>query len=373
MNIGIDVSLLSNEWDGIGTYILSELKYIANENTNDIFYLYSNKPVIIDLNISRNFIVREDNTNGHLKWLLTKLKKHLIEDKIDVFWQPNFLLPYRIKGMKLIVTVHDLSGYAYMEFASMKNNIAHRLFLKRTCKCADRILAISKSCMEDIEKYLRIPSHKIKVIYNGMKMFNEEFVKAINFEEVISKYELLKKEYLLFVGTLSPRKNDKVMVDAYIKYRDNGGKRKLVLAGGIAKNSTDTVKFIKRCKYANDIILTGYIDEKTKIALYYCAKLVLYPSRLEGFGLPLLEAMQAEVPVITSKVSCMPEIAMDAAIYLNNIDDSSELAKRIFEVENMDYSEERRLIENGKRRVAYFDSLDYRKKTLEEIRKICLY
>lgn len=104
---------------------------------------------------------------------------------------------------------------------------------------------------------------------------------------------------------------------------------------------------------------------KKREILYYNASMLLFPSRIEGFGFPLLEAMQAQIPVITSNCSCMPEIAKDAAIYLNNIDNSKEMSECIFEVERMDDTTRYTIIRSGLRRVEYFDAMNYSQLVLD--------
>lgn len=368
MRIGIDVSLLSSQYDGIGTYIYNQLVYFHESDEKNQYFLYSNLPLVKDVPQDERFIMRTENHRGHLRWLLTVLPSRIRKDKIDVFWQPNFIFPYRISGTKSVVTVHDLSAYSYTEFSSVKANITHKLLLKPTCHKADRILAISNACKEEIIKCLQVDAGKITTIYNGKKMFSEEPLEAENME-CLKKYKLEKNGYLLFVGTLSPRKNDEVIANAYLAYRQHGGKKKIVFAGSVAEKSRLIKEKLECCAYSEDIVFTGYVTDAEKQALYYQAAMLLYPSRLEGFGLPLLEAMQAKIPVITAAVSSMPEIAQDAAIYLNNIDDAKELAQRIFQVEQLSQEERQQLIEKGLARVAYFDKMDYRKLTLEAIQK----
>lgn len=367
MRIGIDVSLLSGQYDGIGIYIFNQLVYLHENNDDNEYYLYSNLPLVNLPKLDDRFYLRVDNLSGHLIWLLRHLPQKLKNDKIDVFWQPNFIFPHRIKGMKNIVTIHDLSAYAYTEFSSTKANITHRLLLKPTCKKADKILAISNNCKSEIIRYLSADADKIITIYNGKKLLSGCPTDENEISNCLKQYNIKKNEYLLFVGTLSPRKNDEVIVNAYFNYLKRGGTKKLVIAGNIAAKSTHIKDLISNSEYKENIILTGYITDKEKDIFYYNAFLSLYPSRLEGFGFPLLEAMQARIPVITSNTSCMPEIAQDAAVYLNNIDDYIELADRIFDVENMTELQREELIKKGLKRVEFFEGIDYRKKTLEAI------
>ncbi|CZQ91278.1 glycosyltransferase family 4 protein [Trichococcus collinsii] len=371
MRIGIDVSVLCNQWDGIGAYLMEVLSYVQNDTTDDSFFLYADRELATELNLDNRFTLHIDKGSNHLLWLLTKLPKYAKRDQLDVFWQPNFILPFRIKGMRNVVSVHDMSAYAYSEYASVKTNITHKLFLKPTCQMADRILAISNNGAEEIVQNLKNTGSKIQTIYIGKKMF-ENGLDATQEEcdRFLNKYNIALENYLLFVGTLSPRKNADVIIKGYIEYREHGGQKKLVLAGNIADKSKNVRQFIEDSSFKDDIILTGYVSEKEKRILYYHAAMMLFPSRLEGFGFPLLEAMQAGIPVITSNVSCMPEIAKDAAVYLNNIDSWEELSEHIFEVENMDKNHREQILIKGLGRVAFFDSQNYCKETYETLHSV---
>lgn len=368
MRVGIDVSVLCNQWDGIGTYTLDVLNYIIRCTTNHEFFLYADRKLVADLPLNKRFHLNVDNGSNHLLWLLTKLPKYAKRDKLDVFWQPNFILPFRVKGMRNIVNVHDMSAYAYSEYASTKTNITHKLFLKPTCEKADAILAISNNGAEEIIKRFPKEKNKVKTIYIGKKMFaNGLDANEADVKECLTHFHVQPQNYLLFVGTLSPRKNAEVIVKGYFKYRDQGGKKKLVLAGNISAKSENVKSLIEASEYRDDVIIAGYVSDLQKRIFYYHAAMLLFPSRLEGFGFPILEAMQAEIPVITSNCSCMPEIAGDAAIYLNDINSPDEMASRIFDVEQMSLIDRENLIELGKKRVQYFDQMNYPQLVLQEL------
>ena len=373
MKIGIDISVLCNQWDGVGAYTFDILEYIKSIDTKEhTFYLYADRPLAKNMIFDDRFILNISNGNNHLFWLLFKLPKLLKRDKLDVFWQPNFVLPYKIGKMRNIVTVHDMSAYAYTEFAPWKTNIVHKLFLPLTCKYADKILTISNNAKSEIMKYLHVPNYKIQVIYNGKKMFKDGLsVSEEKCNSYLSSIGVSGKKYALFVGTLSPRKNDVVIIQAFLDYAKKYDDLYLILAGNIAKKSNRVKSIIDNSIYKNRIKVLGYISEIEKRILYYNASVLLYPSRLEGFGFPLLEGMQAQIPVITSNVSCMPEIAQDAAIYLNNIDDYKELSEKIRLAVTLSKSDKDTLVQKGLERVKYFDSLDYQRLTYNEIISIC--
>lgn len=368
MRIGIDVSSLCSNWDGIGTYVMDMVNYLSKLDCDDKFYLYSNVKTVVPLPESDKFVICADRCGNHLMWMDTRLPKYMKRDRLDVFWQPNYLMPIKVSGIKNVVTIHDMSAYSYSEYASTKTNITHKLFLKLTCKKADTILAISNNGAEEIIKSFPKEKNKVKTIYIGKKMFaNGLDANEADVKECLSYFHVQPKNYLLFVGTLSPRKNAEVIVKGYFKYRNQGGKKKLVLAGNISAKSENVKILIEASEYRDDVIIAGYVSDLQKRIFYYHAAMLLFPSRLEGFGFPILEAMQAEIPVITSNCSCMPEIAGDAAIYLNDIDSPDEMASRIFDVEQMSLIDRENLIELGKKRVQYFDQMNYPQLVLQEL------
>lgn len=370
MRIGIDISSLCNQWDGIGTYTLDVIRYIVSHSSEDEYFLYAKRGILTELDLDKRFHLHTDNEKSHLFWLLTHLPRYAKRDRLDVLWQPNYILPFRVRGMRNVVTVHDMSAYAYREFASVATNITQKVFLKRTCKLADTILAISRNGAADMEKYIPEAKGKTEIIYNGKRLFKNDLdASEQECNNCLKKYGIEKNEYLLFVGTLSPRKNAEVIIKGYFNYRDQGGTKKLVLAGKIAPTCEHIRYLIEESKYREDIVVAGYISELEKRIFYYHASMLLFPSRLEGFGFPLLEAMQAQIPVITSNCSCMPEIAGDAAVYINDINSPNELSTRIFDVEKMDEELKALLIKRGLERVRYFDEMNYPKRTLQELTK----
>jgi len=363
MRIGIDISVLCYQWDGIGTLVFDFLNYINGLDDGDQYFLYADRPTKVDLALDKRFTIHTANGNNHMLWLLFILPKYIKNDKLDFFWQPNFIFPFKIKNVKNIIHVHDMSAYAYTNYAPRNTVIAHKLFLKTSCKKAYKILAISNNGKKEIEHRLKVNPAKIKVIYIGKKMFPKgEDASESDVDIVLNKFGIHNKEYILFVGTLSPRKNANILIQAYLEYRKNGGKKKLMLAGNIAAKCEFLRDVINSSPYKNDIIFAGYVNDLEKRVLYFNAFSLLFPSRLEGFGYPLLEGMQAEIPVITSRVSCMPEIASDAAIYLDDIDDWKALSECIFRVETMNDDELKNIVKKGKERVDYFDNMSYLRK-----------
>ena len=185
-------------------------------------------------------------------------------------------------------------------------------FLKRT----NRIVTVSEFTKQDVVQHYKIDASKIDVCYNGCR---EEF-KPINLEE---RKEILMKNtegvpYFLYVGAVHPRKNVHRLIEAFDAFKkQNNTPFKLLICGRFAWQTGEVKAAFDKADYQKDIIFTGYVSDEEVVRLTAAAHAFIYVSNFEGFGLPILEAMQCDVPVITSNTSSMPEVAGDAAILVN--------------------------------------------------------
>ncbi len=319
MRIGIDARTLSYEHTGIPIFVHDVLQYWSEYKKDDEYYLYSNRDLNVDFELGDNWHIVIDKHRFGGIWVQTRLRRLLKRDKIEAFWEPMNFLPARIKGVSYYVTVHDLAVYLFPKFGAVTDSILERLLLKKSCKRADKIIAISESTKRDIATHLGIQDEKIEVIYNGDSPYKN---KAVSYsedtgKEILSKWNLIKREYLLFVGTIEPRKNVGTIVAAYEQLRDTGEYTgKLVIAGKKGWKCNNIIEKICNSRYRDDIIVTGYVSETEKECLYRNAKCLVFPSLYEGFGFPILEAMSVDLPVVTGEVSSMPEIGRDAVFYV---------------------------------------------------------
>jgi glycosyltransferase involved in cell wall biosynthesis len=258
-----------------------------------------------------------------------------------------------------------MSSYLFPKYASWKTVIMEKLYMRRTCIRADKIICISYATKKDLINTFSINKNKVRVIYNGDTPYKKESKININkTNEIFGKYNI-SRGYFLFLGSISPRKNIETILRAYEVYREEGFKDKLVIAGKIAWKNKKINRLIKNSKYKDDIIVAGYVDEVEKEVLYRNADALLFPSLYEGFGFPILEAMSVGTIVITSNISSMPEVAKNAALYLNNLFDYKELADLMIKAVNMDKIQKDNMIELGYKRVALFNRRTTAKLTYE--------
>lgn len=260
----------------------------------------------------------------------------LFNDKSDIYHFFNFIVPPRIKG-KVITTIHDMTYKLYPETMAKNNLKRIENDIEYSVNRADKIITVSESSKKDILKFLDVDESKIEVVYNGVEYdkFNKSYVEEEK-SKVRQKYNLPRK-YILYMGTLEPRKNIESIIEAFGLYKTKNNlvskDIKLVIAGKKGWLFESIFNLVSKLSLKDEVVFTDYVDENDKPLIYKMADLFLFPSLYEGFGIPVLEAMASSVPVITSNVSSLPEVAGDAAILVEP-KDTEAIAKYINEITN---------------------------------------
>jgi len=284
-------------------------------------------------------------------------------NEIDVYFNPHFFIAPLTKKCKKVITFHDLSFEHYPEFFSWRKR-AWQKFLMNTreeANRADKIIAVSQSTKNDLINLYKIKENKIEVVHSGVgkefKLINKDILLR---DKIREKYNLPEK-FILYFGTIEPRKNLIGLINAFEFIKDE--EYKLVIAGTKGWLYQDIFKAAHQSKKRNKIIFTGFVEEKDKPYLYNLASLFVYPSFFEGFGFPPLEAMACGVPVIASINSSLPEVVGNAGLMINpkNID---ELAWSI-EIVLDDNVLRESLIRKGIKQAQKFSWQNCAKKTLK--------
>lgn len=371
--IGIDGRGLDLKRTGITTYISEVIKRLNEIDHENKYYIYSNKDVILDFELNDNFEIRRYKCKKGTLGYYFKLPKILKQDNVDVLWGTQHCLPMRnsfTNDIKFVLTVHDLAIHKLKTVGELKNTIIQRLFLKRSCKHANVIMADSKATKDDIIEIFKIKEEKIKVVYLGTNFTGEYNVTKKQEEEIENKFNIKNKNYLFFLSTIEPRKNLDTAIRAFEKYKEEKkSDLKFIISGGIGWKCEKTLEMIDNSKYKEDIIRTGYITKEEKEYFFKNCKAFLYPSLYEGFGLPVLEAMQKGAVVITSNISSIPEVGGDAALYLNNVYDVNELEALIERALTLDEESKKTIIQKGYEQVKKFTWEDCAKEVLEILSK----
>lgn len=240
---------------------------------------------------------------------------------VDKFFSPHIFLSSVGKKCEKIVTFHDLSFEKYPEFYSSQKNFWHfSMDPRRQAEQADKIIAVSASTKQDLVEIYKIAPEKIKVIYSGLSMKVKK--EALPQEKIyVKKKYNLPDNYILYLGTLEPRKNIVSLLKAFDRLKkDDAFKNsdlKLVIAGAKGWLYDEIFTTAQAYSSRGDIVFTGFVEDRYKPALYRGAKLFVYPSFYEGFGFPPLEAMAKGTPVVTSNISSIPEAVENAAVTVN--------------------------------------------------------
>ncbi|MBI5555107.1 MAG: glycosyltransferase family 4 protein [Elusimicrobia bacterium] len=346
MNIAIDARTISNNKTGIGNYIKNICEKLPIIDKNNIYIYYqeklrhSLKNIPIVSVISRVLYFLYDNLVFPFQLTL---------QKIDLYHNPAFMLPLVNFGYKKIITVNDLGFYTFgHDFAKGWHARHMKMMLPLSIKRADKIVAISQATKNQVIDLFQVAPDKIVVTYLGVSEKYRVIPSQIEVKEVLHKYRI-EKPYILFVGTMDPRKNLVRLIKAFQNVKRQKNDLKLVIVGN--KGELFSIELDKMVD-SGDIILTGYIGEEELVYLYNGASIFTFPSLYEGFGLPILEAMACGTPVITSNVYSMPEVAGEAAILVNpeSTDEISAAINRLLQDEPFRKS----LIEKGLRRVREF-------------------
>ncbi len=344
MRIGIDCRTILNpslgEQAGIGHYTYYLVKNLLQlDKHNEYVLFFDNR--ISEKEVKQ--VIGNNNKNVKARFFPFYQYKYYLpftysqmlvsafisREKVDIYHSPANVIPLMYKGLS-VVTVHDLAIYKHPEWFP-SNFMSRQIFstkvlVPKSIRKAKRVIAISQHTKEDIVKLFKIPAKKIAVIYEGVvtdcNLAGGKL--SIPDKKALKNKFKIKDDYLLFVGTIEPRKNLVVLLEAFNSFltrqrlnNKNKNPIQLVLAGGRGWKYKDVFKTIKKLKLDNHVKYLDYVDHPDKIGLMQNALGFVFPSLYEGFGLPVLEAMCLGTPVITSNISSIPEVTDSAALLIN--------------------------------------------------------
>lgn len=324
MRIAIDASRVINEKAGIGRYtkkLIGNLLEIDKENDYILLFNFWNnfltKKAQAESYKQKNTEIKCRRYPGLIKESLLKSNfgfNRFLNKEADIFLAPTFLdFDFSLK-ISQIVVIHDLSMFYYPEHLGKKLSNKFEKVTKMAAEKSDKIITISQSTKRDLIKTLNIEKDKISVIYPGLNKFPVVASKLPN--------GLKSQEYILAVGTIEPRKNLIGLIKAYAMLSEKlQNKYPLVLSGAIGWGTDEIFKEAEKIK--DKIRFLSYQPDEMLAKLYKEAKVFVYPSFYEGFGFPIIEAMQFGTPVITSDLSSMPEAGGRAALYIDPEDSKS--------------------------------------------------
>lgn len=327
MNIAVNTRLLlPGKLEGLGRFSYEVLKRITKNHPEHQFHFF------FDRNFSEEFVFAENVTpyivhpqaRHPLLWYLFfdwGVTKALHKSKADLFFSPDGWLSTRTDVPSLPV-IHDLNFFHNPQWVEWTPKQYYNFFFPRFIKKASRIATVSEFSKKDIADRYRINTGKIDVVYNGSSKGFKPLTKKDK-ELVKHKYSA-DKEYFLFVGLIHPRKNVARIIEAFDKFkRTSGANTKFLIVGSDKYMTSDVKKAYSESHFKNDIMFLGRIPDSELKNLTGAARAMIYASLFEGFGIPILEAMACDVPVITSGLTSMPEVGGEAVHYVDPYSEDS--------------------------------------------------
>lgn len=347
MRIGFDAKRAFHNFRGLGNYsrtlIESLLKYYP-ENSYHLFTPPFNDDYAV--NWQKRFKQLEIvlppklfNKTTSSFWRSFMLSSEIKKHEIDIYHGLSHELPSGIKksGVKSVVTIHDLIYLRFPEYFPWIDRQVYDRKFRYACENADQVIAICTQTKNDLVHYFGVPEEKVKIVYqschpNFYTKYSEE-----ECEKALKKFNIFD-HYLLYVGALEPRKNALTLVKAFSRIKDLIP-HNLVLVGSQDK---DYIKLIKKAivdgGVTDRVIFPGFISNEEMPLVYQKADAFIYPAEFEGWGIPVVEALFSEVPVITSRTSCLPESSGPYSIHI----DPHNVEELATSIEKVLYDEDQR-------------------------------
>lgn len=312
--------LLKNKLEGMGWFSYQTLKRITKSNPDVHFVFLFDRPFHEDFLFSDNItpIILSPQARHpflYYAWFEFSVKNTLNKLKPDLFLSTDGFLSLGAHCKQLPV-IHDINFLHNPQDVKPLTRRYYNYFFPRFAKKATRIATVSEYSKKDIAENYGIPASKIDVVYNGI---NTVF-QPINEERKVQTRKKFSygKPYFLFVGSLHPRKNIIRLLKAFDAFKsETNSDFKLVLAGPQYWGMSELYKELENLKSKNDIVFTNRLSDEDLADVMSSAFALTFVPYFEGFGIPLVEAMQSEIPIITSNVTSLPEIAGDAALFVN--------------------------------------------------------
>jgi glycosyltransferase involved in cell wall biosynthesis len=312
MRIGFEASALQGCKSGVGYYAENLLTGMMSVAPQHDYVLFSNR----DIRESGPAFPGQRVYDGgffpvRTAWMQTVLPGNIRRAAPDVCHFAPLALP-----CPYVVTIHDMTLYITPRFHRLKKLVLDRTLLPHVARRAAGIITVSNSARDDIVRYLRVPREKVRVVMNAVSPVFRPVTDPAHLTSVLTRYGI-NVPYVLYVGTIEPRKNIARLVQAFARLKRSGLPHKLVLVGQPGWHFQPIYAEIERQGISRDVVLTGYVPEQALPALYSGAECMAFPSLYEGFGMPVLEAMACGTPVVTSHSSSLAEVAGDAALLVD--------------------------------------------------------
>jgi glycosyltransferase involved in cell wall biosynthesis len=334
MKIGFDGKRAANNLTGLGNYSRSLITQLAQFFPQNQYLVYT--PKVKDSPQIRTFFTLKNvlaklPSSSKLLWRTLRVKDQLLADNIDIYHGLSHEIPLGLKktGIPSVVTIHDLIFLRFPQYFKRIDRLLYRLKSEYSCTQADKIIAISEQTKRDIISFFNIEKDKIQVVYQScdesFKIRVQEQMRLV----VKDKYDL-PDQYFLNVGTIETRKNLLTLIQALPSIPPA---YKLIVVGKKTPYKELVLEEIQKLSITDRVLFLQDVPFTDLPAIYQMASLFVYPSFYEGFGIPIIEALYSEVPVIAATGSCLEEAGGPGSIYVepNNVRALSRAINEVLE------------------------------------------
>jgi glycosyltransferase involved in cell wall biosynthesis len=318
MRIAFDGTTLTPGRTGVGYYTEHLLQHLAREvaATGDEIVVLSNQPIDTERPLPPHVRVHE----GHrfpvrIGWMQLRAQRALDAVRPDIAHFTNGMMPIG-SPVSTIVTIHDMSLRLYPQCHPVRRLLLNRPLMHAAIQQAASIVTVSDSARRDLLRFHGLPADRVSVVHEAASPAFRPITDRAWLDRVRSRYGLPLR-FVLYVGTIEPRKNLLRLVDAFAQARRRGVPHHLVCVGPYGWSSRDLTGRINHLGLQDAVHFTGYAPFEDLPAIYNLGEFFIFPSLYEGFGLPVVEAMASGLPVITSSTSSLGEIAADAALTID--------------------------------------------------------
>jgi len=325
MKIGIDIRNIGKKRTGDEVVFFNLAKNFAQIDARNEYMLFTDitdeaalRGIESSLGITDNprFKIVSLDTPDRFTWNYWAIARYLRQEPVDIYLTQYITPLFVPKKIKIATIIHDVSFNVYGQYIQNSDLLFLKILIPMSFRRADKIIGVSKFTQDEILKYYKIDPKKVTWIHNAV---GENFKAEISPEQIAAirlKHKLPEK-FILYIGTLQPRKNLPALIEAYAGLPAEIRREvKLVLAGGKSHNYDERIdEAVEKYSLAGDVIFTGFIPEVEKPVIFKASRIFCNPSLYEGFGITILEAMTLGVPVVASDIPPHREVAEDSIIY----------------------------------------------------------
>jgi glycosyltransferase involved in cell wall biosynthesis len=322
MKIAIDIRNIGKGRTGDEVVFFELVRHLAQIDTQNEFHLMIDErsndalqQIIMRLDIAdkKNFQLVSCGSGDKFVWNIWTASRYCRKKKIDIY-HTQYIIPFFMpKSTKIVTHIHDVSFCVYKKLIKWSDAFFLNFLIPYAIKKSTRVIAVSQFTKDEIIKYYQCSQEKVAVVPNAVSMRCDPYLRA---EDVRVKYGLPEK-YIMALGTMQPRKNIPFLIEVFVALAKEREDVSLVLVGKKDHNFDEAIQhaLAENLQIADRVIFIGYVSDAEKCQLYAMARVFVFPSIYEGFGIPILEAFSVGTPVVASDIPPHREVAGEGALY----------------------------------------------------------